>query len=235
MTFWLNALSWIAILLWFLNDHYSISYNDLRRQYNEQIYTEPFAGRCFVLVRLGLPLVNWQERWNRIDINELIDTVKESAYCQRDRTYIHCILPILKLKRKFPKKNLIPIRSMCNLVGYFCYETLNAIFALTAFIAMQSYIYVDKYIGYLDTTEHTLFYVIPFGIFGISLFIIKNIKKQELCGSQAILAFIISFCLSYPVSFFYDWDYAKDEYVSAMEEKFGEDWEEVLEDMENEY
>lgn len=108
-------------------------------------------------------------------------------------------------------------------------------FALTAFIAVESYFYVDKYISYLETKEHVLFYAIPLGIFAVSLFIINKIKKTELCWSQAFLAFIISFCLSYPISFFYDWDYAKDEYESAMEEEYGEDWEEVIEDMESEY
>ena len=64
----------------------------------------------------------------------------------------------------------MPIRSMCNLVGYFCYETLYAVFALTAFIAVESYFYVDKYIGYLDATEHILFYAIPLGIFAVALY-----------------------------------------------------------------
>lgn len=233
--FYLNALFWIAILLWFLNEHYNISYDYLRRRYDEHLSAEPFAGRCFVLARLGLPLMDWQERWDRIDIEELIDVVKGSACCKRDCVFVRCVLPILRLKRRFPTKEWIPIRSMCNLVGYFCYETLNAVFALTAFIAVESYVYVDKYIGYLETKERILFYAIPVGIFALSLFIINKIKKTELCWSQAFLAFIISFCLSYPISFCYDWDYAKDEYESAMEEEYGEDWEEVIEDMESEY
>ena len=235
MTFWINALFWIAILLWFLNEHYSISYDYLRRRYDEHLSAEPFAGRCFLLVRLGLPLVDWQERWDRIDIDELIDEVRGSACCKRDRVFIRCVLPILKLKRRSPSKEWLPIRSMCTLVGYFCYETLYAVFALTAFIAVESYFYVDKYIGYLEETEHILFYAIPLGIFAIALFIINKIKKTELCWSQAFLAFIISFCLSYPTSFFYDWEYAKDEYESAMEEEYGEEWEEVIEEMESEY
>ena len=167
MTFWLNALFWIAILLWLLNEHYSISYDYLKRRYDEHLSTEPFAGRCFVLVRLGLPLVDWQERWDRINIEELIDVVEGSACCKRDRMFVHCVLQILRLKRRFPTKEWIPIRSMCNLVGYFCYETLNAFFALTAFIAVESYFYVDKYIDYLDTTEHILFYAVPLGTFAV--------------------------------------------------------------------
>ena len=157
MTFWINALFWIAILLWFLNEHYGISYDYLRKRYDEHLSAEPFTGRCFLLVRLGLPLVDWQERWDRIDIDELIDEVRGSACCKRDRVFIRCVLPILKLKRRFPSKEWLPIRSMCTLVGYFCYETLYAVFALTAFIAVESYFYVDKYIGYLEETEHILF------------------------------------------------------------------------------
>ena len=93
---------------------------------------------------------------------------------------------------------------------------------------------MDKYIGYLEETEQILFYAIPLGIFSVSLFTINKIKKTELCWSQAFLAFIISFCLSYPTSFFFDWEYAKDEYESAMEDEYGEDWEEVIEEMEEE-
>lgn len=114
-------------------------------------------------------------------------------------------------------------------------HSLNVAFALTAFIAVESYFYVDKYIGYLDDTKHILFYAIPLVIFVVSLFIINKIKKAELCWSQAFLAFIISFCISYSLSFFYGWEYAKDEYESAMYEEYGEDWKEAIEDMENEY
>lgn len=128
--FYFNAIFWIAILLWILNEHYSISYDYLRRRYDEYLSAEPFAGKCFVLVRLGLPLVDWQERWDRLDIDELIDTVKGSACCKRDCTFVRCVLPILRLKRRFPTKEWIPFRSMCNLVGCFCYETLNAVFCI---------------------------------------------------------------------------------------------------------
>ena len=116
MTFWINALFWIAILLWFLKEHYRISYDYLRRRYDEHLSAEPFAERCFVLVRLGVPLVDWKERWDRIEIDELIEAVKGSAYCKRDRVFIRFVLPILKLKRRFPSKEWLPIRSMCNLV-----------------------------------------------------------------------------------------------------------------------
>ena len=106
--FYLNALFWIAILLWFLNEHYSISYDYLRRRYDEHLSAEPFAGRCFVLLRLGLPLADWKERWDRMDIEELIDVVKGSACCKRDRVFVRCVLPILKLKRMTPQKNGCP-------------------------------------------------------------------------------------------------------------------------------
>lgn len=91
--FYVNALFWIMLLLWILNEHYSISYDYLRRRYDEHLSTEPFVGRCFVLVRLELPLVDWQERWDRIDIEELTGAVKGSACCKRCYVFDRYVLP----------------------------------------------------------------------------------------------------------------------------------------------
>ena len=85
-----------------------------------------------------------------------------------------------------------------------------------------------------------LFYVIPVCVFlATSIVYCKKTKvdwyeamSQSTCWYISV---IVTVWLSFPTVFmFYDWHNAKMEYEAEMEELFGEEWEDEVEEMEQE-
>jgi hypothetical protein len=113
-----------------------------------------------------------------------------------------------------------------------CHPLLTT-FTITVYIAVLAYIYVRKYVSYLPTIEHVLFYVIPFVLFGIPM-VISYYKNHKWNWALARIFFLIAFWVSFGVSFFYEWNDAKIEYESEMADFFGEDWEEEVERLDSE-
>ncbi len=119
-------------------------------------------------------------------------------------------------------------------------QRLTVGFIISVFVALETYIFFNHYISYLPIGKHILFYAIPLGIFLVSFFIsfLVNKKDFDIFVSMSrywYICTIITVCLTLPTVFLiYDWNSAKTEYETEMEEVFGEDWEDEIEEMEAE-
>ena len=119
-------------------------------------------------------------------------------------------------------------------------KPLTAAFIVSLYVGLETYFYVNHWISYLPTGLHILFYAIPVCVFLLSsLVYCKNTKIDwDEAMSQSTswyICVIIAVWLSFPTVFmFYDWHDAKVEYESEMEELFGEEWEDEVEEMEQE-
>lgn len=119
-------------------------------------------------------------------------------------------------------------------------KPLTASFIVSLFFGLATYSYVSHWLSYLPVGLHILFYAIPVCVFLVSSLVYCKIKKTrwEEAMSQTTcwyIGVIIAVCLSFPTVFmFYDWQDAKVKYETEMEELFGQDWEEEVEELEQE-
>ena len=119
-------------------------------------------------------------------------------------------------------------------------KPLTAAFIVSLYVGLETYFYVSHWVPYLPTGLHILFYAIPVSVFLVSSFV--YCKKTKIDWDEAMsqstcwyICVIIAVWLSLPTVFmFYDWQDAKVEYESEMEELFGEEWEDEVEEMEQE-
>ncbi len=122
----------------------------------------------------------------------------------------------------------------CAITKYIICYPLTTAFALSAFFSVWAYIYVRHYVWYLPLFELFLFYAIPLALFGLSMIIYCKIRR-DLNWSITHMCFIFAFWISFGLSFvLYDWTNAKAKYEAEMEDLFGEDWEEEIEELESE-
>ena len=134
---------------------------------------------------------------------------------------------------KHPKRPMTGL-NFCVIAKFIICYPLVTTFSVSVFIAVFAYMSVRSYLNYLPTSEHILFYAIPLALFGIPM-IISCRKRNEWYWPTAQKSFLIAFWLSFGISIFlYDWHDAKLEYESEMEELFGEEWEDDVEEMEQE-
>ena len=119
-------------------------------------------------------------------------------------------------------------------------QPLTIAFIISVYVGLETYIYVSDWLSYLPTGLHILFYAIPVVVFLLSS--IVYCKKEKIDWEEAMsnskcwyICVTIAVWLSFPTLFmFYDWHEARIEYETEMEELFGEDWEDEVEEMEQE-
>lgn len=116
-------------------------------------------------------------------------------------------------------------------------QPLTIAFIVSLYVGLETYFYVSDWLSYLPTRLHILFYVIPIVVFLLSS--VVYCKKEKLKWEEAMssskcwyICVIIAVWLTFPTIFmFYNWHEARMEYESEMEELFGEDWEDEVEEM----
>ena len=116
-------------------------------------------------------------------------------------------------------------------------KPLTIAFIVSLYVGLETYFYVSDWLSYLPTRLHILFYVIPIVVFLLSS--VVYCKKEKLKWEEAMsspkcwyICVIIAVWLTFPTIFmFYNWHEARMEYESEMEELFGEDWEDEVEEM----
>lgn len=116
-------------------------------------------------------------------------------------------------------------------------QPLTIAFIVSLYVGLETYFYVSDWLSYLPTRLHILFYVIPIVVFLLSS--VVYCKKEKLKWEEAMysskcwyICVIIAVWLTFPTIFmFYNWHEARMEYESEMEEIFGEDWEDEVEEM----
>ena len=116
-------------------------------------------------------------------------------------------------------------------------KPLTIAFIVSLYVGLETFFYVSDWLSYLSTWSHFLFYVIPIIVFLLSS--IVYCKKQKINWEEAMsspkcwyICVIIAVWLTFPTIFmFYNWHEARMEYESEMEELFGEDWEDEVEEM----
>lgn len=119
-------------------------------------------------------------------------------------------------------------------------KPLTIAFIISLYVGLETYFYVNHWISYLPVTQHIIFYAIPIGLFLLFSFIYCIITKNnwEQARSKTTywyIGVIVAVWLSFPTVFMlYDWQDAKIEYETEMEELFGEDWEDEVEELEQE-
>lgn len=119
-------------------------------------------------------------------------------------------------------------------------QPLTIAFIISLYIGLETYFYVSDWLPYLPTVLRLLFYAIPIVIFLLSFIVyckMENIDLDEAISSSQswYICVVIAVWLTFPTVFiFYDWQDAKVEYETEMEELLGEDWEDEIEDMKQE-
>lgn len=116
-------------------------------------------------------------------------------------------------------------------------QPLTIAFIISVYVGLETYFYVSDWLSYLPTGLHVLFYAIPVVVFLLSS--IVYCKKEKIDWEEAMssskcwyICVTIAVWLTIPTIFmFYDWHNARMEYESEMEELFGEDWENEVEEM----
>lgn len=119
-------------------------------------------------------------------------------------------------------------------------QLLTIAFIISVYLGLETYFYVSEWLSYLPLGLHVLFYAIPVISFLMSsLVYCKKVKidwEEAMSNSRCwYICIIIAVWMSFPTIFmFYDWHNAKMEYEAEMEELFGEEWEDEVEEMEQE-
>ena len=119
-------------------------------------------------------------------------------------------------------------------------KPLTIAFIASLYVGLETYFYVRHWLSYLPTGMHLLFYAIPVCVFLVSLFV--YCKKTKTAWEESVsksacwhICVIFAVWLSFPTVFmFYDWQKAKEGFEAEMEELFGEEWEDEVEEMEQE-
>ncbi|MBR1518667.1 MAG: hypothetical protein IJ624_04115 [Prevotella sp.] len=118
-------------------------------------------------------------------------------------------------------------------------QPLTAIFIVSLYIGLGANSYVGEWLPFLPTKEHILYYAIPASIFIIVSFFYCNktsIKWSDATSYPRYWYFCVTITIwmSLPTLAFYDWHNAKIKYETEMEELFGVDWEDEVEEMKQE-
>lgn len=119
-------------------------------------------------------------------------------------------------------------------------KPLTIAFIISVFVGLETYFYVSDWLPYLPTGLQILFYSIPVVVFLVSSLVYS--KKEKIDLEEALsnsrcwyICVTIAVWLSFPTIFmFYNWHDARIEFETKMEELFGEEWEDEVEEMEQE-
>lgn len=130
------------------------------------------------------------------------------------------------------------------IIGYGIWKSkpkpLTIAFIISLYVGLETYSYVEKWLSYLPMGLHIVFYAIPVGLFLLASIVYckKTGTDWEFAMSESTYWYVgVTFAvwLSFPTVFmFYNWQDAKAEYEADMEELFGEDWEDEIEEYEQE-
>ena len=133
---------------------------------------------------------------------------------------------------------------LAAIIGYGMWKAkprpLTIAFVVSLYVELEMYVYVNHWVSYLPIGQHILFYAIPIGVFLLVSFVYSKVTEMSFEdavseSSCQYIGVIIAVWLSFPTVFMlYDWQDAKAEYETEMEELFGEEWEDEVEEMEYE-
>lgn len=224
----------IVLFIWFLNSQRSRFLNQgyrIAEKYRVVQQEETTCLKMIELTELSLCELNSNSMYLLEQVTE--DLVKEKISSTSQKYTKEICLRIVRYCTKHPKRSITGL-NFCVIVKFFICYPLVTVLAISAFIAVFSYLSVRSYVGYLPTMQHILFYLIPFALFTIPM-LISYRRKGEWHWQTAQKSFIIAFWVSFGISLFaYDWGNAKVDYEDEMEELFGEEWEDEVEEMEHE-
>ena len=119
-------------------------------------------------------------------------------------------------------------------------QPLTIAFIISVYVGLETYFYVSDWLSYLPAWLHIMFYAIPVAVFLLSSLVYCKIVKIDWDVAMSTskcwyICVAIAVWLSFPTIFiFYDWHDARIEYETEMEEMFGEDWEDEVEEMRQE-
>ena len=224
----------IVLVVWFLNSQRSRFFYQgyrIRERYEKVLQEETSCLKMIELTELSLCKLHSDSMFLLEQVTE--DLAKERVSSTSQKYTREICLRIVRYCTKHPKRPITGL-NLCVIAKYCICYPLVTVSAISAFIAVFSYLSVWSYVGYLPTMQHILFYVIPFALFGIPM-LISYRKKGEWHWPTAQKSFIIAFWISFGISLLaYDWGNAKVDYENEMEELFGEVWEDEVEEMEQE-
>lgn len=231
----ISIIFWaVVLIIWFLTSQRSRYVNQgyrITERYRQILQEETSCLKMVELTELSLCELESDSTYLLEQVSE--DLEKEMTTTMSQKLMKNVCKRIVHYSIELPKRPMTGL-NICVIAKYIiCYPLVTA-FAISAFIAVWSYMYVRNYLSYLSISEHLLFYSIPLALFGIPM-IISYRKRGEWHWPAAQKSFLIAFWLSFGISIFlYNWQDAKDEYEEEMEELFGEEWEEEVEEMEQE-
>lgn len=231
----ISFIFWAVVLtIWFLTSQRSRYVNKgyhIRERYEKVLQEET---SCFKMVELTELSLCQLESDSTYLLEEVIEDLgKEKITTASEKLMKKVCIWIVHYCTKHPKRPMTGL-NFCVIAKFTICYPLVTVFSVSAFIAVFAYMYVRNYLNYLPTSEHILFYAIPLALFGIPM-IISYRKRNEWYWPTAHKSFLIAFWFSFGMSIFlYDWHDAKVKYESEMEEIFGEEWEDEVEEMEQE-
>lgn len=229
--FWINIFFWALVVVSITIDSKkpNFTYGYKSEGFNDYVESSNFEYALYYIFD-AISMKRW-------DTDKMISTFNRECAKSihlRDRIFGYLTGPIVKhaLIREDRTNSLLNI-SIC--IGCFCYNTINTAFTICCFTTIFAHAHYSPLLRYLDTSEQILYYITPLSIFLIVTLFCVTILKLEFGWRVSKYAFITAFLVSFPIAIFsYDWSTAYDDYSYDMEEEYGDDWEEELQDAENE-
>lgn len=231
----ISIIFWAVVLtIWFLSSQRSRYVNQgyrITERYEQVIQEETSCLKMVELTELSLCGLESDSTYLLEQVLE--DLEKEEITTPSQKLMKKVCTWIVHYCTKHSKRSMTGL-NFCVIAKFIICYPLVTTSSISAFIAVFAYIFVRNYLNYLPTSEHILFYAIPLALFGVPM-IISYRKRNEWHWPTAHKWFLIAFWISFGLSFvLYDWHNAKMEYESEMEELYGEEWEDEVEEMEQE-
>lgn len=233
--YWVNLVFWIVVLVAVYCNTRSAEpsgYMDVRTGYDHAKGQADDAFKVFQMMSYGLKFLFYAKEGNFNQRHEqLYADLKALKLGFKGRLMRKKAFGILNYALSHPNSEDACYRKLKIWRDLICY-TLPSTACITGFVAIESYFYVSDWLNYMGTWNHVLFWLIPVLIFILTSFLYHLVKKKEVLDNNTLLfAFVITAWISIAYNALaYNWKDAKAEYEQEMEETFGEDWEQEVEE-----
>lgn len=228
--FWINIIFWIITILSIAISSRLNSYSYSSLSYKDYSEAGNFEAALYSLMR--------EIRRDSWDIGQMVNEYYSMTQLNdkiKDRWYGKLTVKIARYANK-DRRHLELLTYVSVMLSYIFYDSVLSLFSFCCFITVFGHLHYSYLLDYMDSPHKLVYYALPLSVFSIALLIGVKFFKQEIGWPLARIAFIIAFIISFPIAIVYnDWSNAYQEYAESMEEEFGEDWEDELEDAQYEH
>lgn len=218
-----SIIFWLAVIAYYsvsninpVGDYYS-SFFDSKNYYFYMEKNDFLHAACHItesLYKSSIGIENY--------IDDFCEATKRSKKIS-DKAFRALCIPMFMKAYKYRKHTKLFSR-MIALWGIVCYDFLQTIFVVCLVSSIVSYAYYHQYVNYMDSLHIALFYLTPICVFLTAIALEIFLFKIDLDRPLIKIAFIITFCVSFPIAIINnDWTTAIEEYNQEMSEEFGDD------------